>query len=244
MLTDGRLDIRIVEGPLPAAVFRLAWPTILQYLLVGLQGVVSHTIVGHFNGHAANAAIGVGSQIFLVVLVFISSLYTGMSLLVARYAGAGDLDMVHRVVAQALIASLCVVIGIVMPAGYLAAPFLLDLLNTAPEVYEQALPYLRILFLFGVGNMTSFMIGGALRATGDARTPFALAALLISLNVALDLVLIPGLGPISALGTTGAAVGNVTAGAVAASIGLFLLFSGRRVIHLKRTHQWRPDRAI
>lgn len=237
-------DARIVRGPLAPVVFRLAWPAVLQYLLVGLQGVVSHTLVGHFMGHTANAAIGVASQVFLVVLVFVSSLYTGMALLVARYAGSGDADMVNRVVAQALLASSCVVLGILVPAGYVAAPWLLDVLNAAPAVKAQALPYLRLLFLFGAGNMTSFLIGGALRASGDARTPLILAGILISLNIALDIVLIPGAGPIPALGTTGAAMGNVMAGAVAAAAGLYVVFSGRRAVHLDRRSGWRPDGVI
>ena len=37
-----------------------------------------------------NAAIGVSWQIILVVIVFISSLFSGMSVLVSRFAGAGD----------------------------------------------------------------------------------------------------------------------------------------------------------
>ena len=63
------LDRSIVEGPLPHAVWMLAWPTMLQNLIGGLQGVVDHALVGHFVGYAGNAAIGVGIQIFIVVIV-------------------------------------------------------------------------------------------------------------------------------------------------------------------------------
>ena len=47
-------------------------------------------LVGHYVGYTGNAAIGVSWQIFLVVIVFISSLFTGMGVLVARFAGAND----------------------------------------------------------------------------------------------------------------------------------------------------------
>ena len=43
----------------------------------------------------ANAAIGVSWQIFLVVIVFISSLFTGMGVLVPRFAGANQPDKVE-----------------------------------------------------------------------------------------------------------------------------------------------------
>ena len=43
---------------------------------------------GNYVGYTGNAAIGVSWQIFLVVIVFITSLFTGMGVLVARFAGA------------------------------------------------------------------------------------------------------------------------------------------------------------
>ena len=82
-----KLDRSIVEGPISAAVWKLAWPTVLQNAIGGLQGIIDHAMVGHYVGFHGNAAIGVSWQIFLVVIVFISSLYSGMAVLVARFAG-------------------------------------------------------------------------------------------------------------------------------------------------------------
>ena len=70
--------------------WRIAWPTMLQNVIGGAQGIIDHALVGHFVGFAGNAAIGVSFQIFLVVIVFVSSLFTGMSVLVARFAGARE----------------------------------------------------------------------------------------------------------------------------------------------------------
>ena len=52
---------------------------------------------------------------------------------------------------------------------YFLAPSLLGLVNAAPEVQAEALPYLRIMFLFSFGMMFFFMVGGALRSAGDQR---------------------------------------------------------------------------
>ena len=62
----------------------------LTNIVGGLQGMVDHVMVGNIVGYQANAAIGVAWQIFIVVIVFISSLFTGMSVLVARFAGADE----------------------------------------------------------------------------------------------------------------------------------------------------------
>jgi Na+-driven multidrug efflux pump len=85
-----RFDRSIVEGPLGRAVWKIAWPTILTNMVAGLQGMVDHVLVGNLVGYQANAAIGVSWQIFLLVVVFMSSLFMGMSVLVARFAGAGE----------------------------------------------------------------------------------------------------------------------------------------------------------
>ena len=45
-------DRSIVEGPIGRAVWRLAWPTMLQNVIGGLQGLVDHAMVGHFVGYA------------------------------------------------------------------------------------------------------------------------------------------------------------------------------------------------
>ena len=101
-----RYDRSIVEGPLRRAVWKIAWPTMLTNIIGGFQGIVDHALVGHLVGFKANAAIGVAWQIFIVVIIFITSLFTGMSVLVARFAGAGEEDKVDRTVYQAFLTAI------------------------------------------------------------------------------------------------------------------------------------------
>src|SRR5512147_1079104 len=120
------LDRSIVEGPLSRAVWMLAWPTMLQNLIGGLQGMVDHALVGHLVGYAGNAAIGVAIQIFIVVIVFVMSVFSGMGVLVARFAGANEPEKVNRTVYQAFLTALA--LSVIMAAvGYVAAPALLRL---------------------------------------------------------------------------------------------------------------------
>ncbi len=237
-------DRSIVEGPIRGAVWKLAWPTMLQNVIGGLQGLVDHAMVGHYVGFQGNAAIGVAWQIFLVVIVFITSLFTGMGVLVARFAGANDPEKVNRTVYQAFLTAVALSVGIMAPVGYFAAPWLLDLVNAEAAVQAEALPYLRIMFLYSVGMMLFFMTGGAFRAAGDAQTPLRLGILLTVLNVVLNIIFIRGLGPIPAFGTAGAALGTVVAGAVVAVITFWLVLSGRGVIHFQKGMKWGPDWEI
>lgn len=237
-------DRSIVEGPITKAVWKLAWPTMLQNVIGGLQGIIDHVMVGHYVGYVGNAAIGVSLQIFLVVVVFVSSLYMGMAVLVARFTGANEPEKVNRTVYQAFLTSVVLAVGILAPLGYLFAPSLLDLVRATPEVKAEALPYLRIMFVFSFGMLMYFMLGGALRSAGDARTPLRLGILITALNIVLNVILIRGLGPIPAYGTAGAAMGTVIATGVAAVVGIGLLFGGQLPVRFTRAMSWRPDWAL
>jgi putative MATE family efflux protein len=242
--TGKSFDRAIVDGPIGRAVWRLAWPTMLQNVIGGMQGIVDHAMVGHFVGYTGNAAIGVAFQIFLVVIVFVSSLFTGMSVLVARFAGADQPDKVDRTVYQAFMASMALSVGVLAPFGWALAPSSLRLNNPPAVVRAAPLPYLRIMFVFGFGMLLFFMFGAALRSAGDARTPLRLGVGLTVLNVVLNVVFIRGLGPIPAFGTAGAAMGTVIAGALVSAFAIYLLCTGRLVVSWHRGMGLAPDWAV
>ena len=232
-----KFDRSLIEGPLAPAVWRLAWPTMLQNLVAGLQGVVDHALVGNLMGFAANAGVGVAWQIFLVVIVFMASLFTGQAVLVSRYAGAGDHETVNKVVYQAFITAVGM-FAVLAPIGYFATPWLLSLVNAAPEVRAQALPFLRINFVFSIGMLLFFMLSAALRAAGDAKTPLRLGITMTVLNLVFNVILIPKFG------TAGSAMGTAISAALVSGYALWLLFSGKLVIRFTRALCTRPDWTV
>jgi putative MATE family efflux protein len=239
-----RYDRSIVDGPLAPAVWKLAWPTMLTNIIGGLQGIIDHAMVGNLVGYTGNAAIGVSWQIFIIVIVFISSLFTGMSVLVARFVGAGDSEMADRTVYQAFLTAIALSFGIIAPLGYFISPWLLDFVNAAPAVHDQALPFIRIMFLFSGGMMLFFMLSIALRTAGDARTPMIIGVAMTLLNAGLNVVLIRGLGPIPAFGTKGAAMGTCIASGIVSIYSLYHLWNGSWVVAFPRNRGWAPDWTI
>ena len=209
----------------------------LQNVIAGLQGIIDHAMVGHFVGFVGNAAIGVSWQIFLVVIVFISSLFTGMAVLVARFVGANEPDKVNRVVYQAFLTAfgLSVLLAVV---GWYAAPALLDVVNAAPEVQAEALPFLRMMFVGIIGMVLFFMLSGAFRAAGDPRTPLRLGVSMTILTVVFNVMLIP------AFGTIGAAYGTVASSTLVGLYGVWRLTRPDSVIHFEPGMEKHPDFSI
>jgi putative MATE family efflux protein len=209
----------------------------LQNIIAGLQGIIDHAMVGHFVGYTANAAIGVSWQIMLVVIVFISSVFSGMGVLVARFAGANDPDKVNRVVYQSFLTALFM--GAFLAAvGYVTAPSLLALVNASPEVAAEALPFLRMMLVGITGMMMFFMLSGAFRAAGDARTPLNLGLAMTLLTIVFNVVLIPKFG------TVGAALGTIASSSSVALYGLWYLTRPGSVIHFERGMDLKPDLTI
>ena len=209
----------------------------LQNVIAGLQGIIDHAMVGHYVGYTANAAIGVSWQIILVVIVFASSVFTGMAVLVARFAGANEPDKVNRVVYPSFLtaAGLAVLLG---ATGWLAAPSLLNLVNAAPEVHAEALPFLRTMFIGIVGMMMFFMLSGAFRAAGDPHTPLKLGVGMTVLTIVFNVILIPRLG------TIGAAYGTVASSSLVSAYGIWRLTRPDSVIHFEPGMHRGPDFTV
>jgi putative MATE family efflux protein len=240
-----KYDRSIIDGPLAPAVWKLAWPTMLTNIIGGVQGIIDHVMVGHFVGFTGNAGIGVASQIWIVTIVFMMSVFTGMSVLVARFVGAGDEEMADRTVYQAFLTAVGLSLGVMAPVGYFAAPILLKMVNAAPAVQAQALPFLRIVMVFSTGMLLFYMLSGALRSAGDARTPMILGIAMTALNIVLNVVLIRGLGPIPAYGTAGSAMGTVIASSIVGTYSLWKLWRGGWVVSFPHSkHGFKPDWTI
>jgi putative MATE family efflux protein len=88
------------------------------------------------------------------------------------------------------------------------------------------------------------MLGGALRSAGDAKTPLRLGIWMTCLNIAFNVVLIPGYGPVPALGTRGAAIGTSAASLIVSSVAIWMLLRGKLVVHFPASMSKRPDWGI
>lgn len=237
-------DLELVSGNVYRSVWKLAWPAMTLNLVNGLHGFVDHVLVGHFLGYAANAAIGIAWQLYLVLMVFIASLFNGMAVLVARYAGRQDREALNRIVYHTFL-SMVYVFGIfAVPLGFFVAPRLLPYMNPSIEVQENALPYLLILFTCSAPLFLMIMVTNALQAAGDPRTPMKLGVLATTLNIVISALLITGAGPLPAMGTMAPAIGTCAAPLVSVVIVIVLAARGRLIIQLPHKLEWIPDWSI
>jgi putative MATE family efflux protein len=111
-------------------------------------------------------------------------------------------------------------------------------------VKAEALPFLRIMFMFSSGMLVFYMLSGALRSAGDARTPMVLGIVMTVLNLVLNVILISGLGPIPSFGTAGSAMGTSIASGLVALYAVWKLWNGGWIVSFPRKHGFGPDWGI
>jgi putative MATE family efflux protein len=189
-------------------------------------------------GPAAVASISVSMPLmFLMMSVGMGFTIAG-STLIAQYVGARNRAMVDHVAGQTLLTVVAVslVLGLF---GFAIAPYLLALMEVAPDVYRNALGFLRVAFLSLPLAFAYFCFQSQMRGVGQVTIPLYLIAGSVIINFILDPLFIFTFG----LGVMGAALATMISQFVSAVVAIVLLTSGRYGIQLK-LRELRPDFAF
>ena len=223
---------RLTEGSVAGTLIRLALP-----MMLGIVGMVAFNLVdSFFVGRLGTLELAAMSFTFPVVLVIMSisrGLGVGTTAVLARAIGEGDQHKVRRMTTDALLLSLIVVVAFVV-AGLLTIEPLFRVLGAGDEVLPLIKKYMFIWYL-GMPFVVIPMVGNsAIRATGDTKTPSAVMFVAILVNLALDPVLIFGLGPFPRLELAGAALATAIARATTLVIALLLLTRREKMLTLER----------
>ena len=214
---------------------------ILNLLSEATVGLADTLMVGRLGADAV-AAVGVGTQILGSVSVVTMAVGTGTMALVARHIGAGETRLARRVTGQSIVAALGLGCLAILPV--LAWPeTVVRLFGVTPAVVAQSVAFTRVVMLAIPGGAVLFVVGSALRAAGDTRTPLAIGLVVNVVNIALNYVFIFGGLGVPALGVRGSALASAVAFTLGSAIGLVLL--GRGPLRLRVTAaDLRPDRRI
>jgi len=218
----------LVSGSLTSTVAAVALPAVASTLLMTLFASVDAYWVGTRIGPRGLAAVS--TSIFWVwMLVSCAEMVSvGLTAVAARRHGERLHEAAARAVSDALFLSVALAI-LLAGVGLANLDTLFGIMHTPPEVTALGKHYLGT-YLFGAPLIFGFFaIDAAFRAAGDTRTPFLLLLGCVIAALALDPVLILGLGPAPRLGIAGAAVATIFTRSVAFLIGIVILVQRRMV---------------
>lgn len=204
-------------------------PMIIGNVFQQLYNMVDTIIVGRTVGMDALAAVGTCGVLVFCIIGFATGLTNGFTIITSQRFGAGDENGVRRSVATGAVLS--IVFAVILTLfSVLAAKWMLRLMNTPEEVFDQAYQYF-IAICWGV-PVTMFYnyLSSVLRALGDSKTPLFFLLIASVLNIILDFVFILNFH----MGTQGAGVATVVSQAVSGILCLFYIMHGFPILRLKR----------
>ncbi|MFW6308589.1 MAG: MATE family efflux transporter [bacterium] len=228
----------IIDQPVLPTILKLSWPIMVGESMQLMYNLADTFWVGKL-GAQYLAAITVSFPIiFIIFSVGIGFSISGVAL-VSQYTGAGEHDKANLATAQIFVfaISLSLIFSII---GQFLGRDLLILIGADSEILPHAFAYFRVIAA-GIPLMfIYFIFSSVLQGIGDTKTPMYLKLVAVFANVVLDPLLIFGVGWFPELSIQGAAVATVITRLFAAAVGLYIIFSGKRGLHLK-LHHFYPD---
>lgn len=180
---DSKLNMEMI-----GIILALAWPTMLEELLLTAVQYIDTAMVGALGTHAT-AAVGATTTVNWLVSSTISALSIGFLAFIARACGAGDRESASKASAQAVM--------MVLVVGTLATIATVGLSGQIPSwmrvdtgIRTMASRYFLVLYLPMLPRTASIIFGTVLRAAGDTKTPMKVGAIVNVINVALNFLLI------------------------------------------------------
>ncbi len=184
----------------------LAAPVVVAEVGWVAMGLVDTLMVGPL-GPEAIGAVGIGSSLFIGVVIFAMGLLLGLDTLVSQAYGAGRLDECHRWLVHGAVLSLIVALPVTLVLFALAS--LLGGWGLDPTVLHMARPYLTILSWSVLPLLFYATFRRYLQGMGVVR-PVMIALVMANItNVIVNWVLIYGKLGAPAMGVRGSAWATV-----------------------------------
>ncbi len=232
MVTD------MTEGSIPRHLIFYSIPLILGNLFQLTYNAVDSIIVGRFIGKEALAAVGTTSPVMNIIILGISGICIGASVLMSGFFGAGEEDMVKKELATTAAFGVFFSL-IIMILGMLVTKPLLCALAVPEEILGIAVTYLRIIFLGAPFTFFYNAVASALKSVGDSKTPLKFLAFCSVLNGGLDVIFIGFLH----FGITCSAVTTVAAEALSALLCILYVYRKIPLLQLKLS-EFGIDKAL
>lgn len=221
--------VNMTEGNITRHLVRYSVPLILGNVFQLTYNAVDSIIAGRFIGREALAAEGMASPVMNIVILGISGICMGASVLMSEFFGAKQYEKLKREMSTAVLFGLYFSLAVTF-LGILCTPLLLGALHVPEELMDMTCVYLRIIFLGAPFTYFYNALASALKSVGDSKTPLKFLMFSSVLNGVLDLIFIGLLG----FGIVCSATTTVIAEAVSAGLSIWYVYRKIPYLQLRR----------
>ncbi len=209
---------------------KLAWPALMESVLIGLVSFVDSIMVSTC-GEVAVAAVGLTGQPRLLFYAIFLSMSIAVNAMVARRFGEKDQRRANQILAMLLPIAVILCILFTVVAFAISEPLLL-FAGAKPDTIHMAIPYFRITMLGMNFTVISLIINAAQRGSGNTKISMTTNLTANGVNVVFNALLINGLFFFPRLGVTGAAIATMMGNIASAIISIVSLCRKGRFLQL------------
>ena len=221
---------------------KMAWPSALEALLVGLISAVDTMMVGGL-GKNAIAAVGITNQPRFILLAMIFSLNVGITAVTARRKGQKDQTGANNTLRAGIL--LATIISLTMSVlGYIFAKPILLFAGAEASYIKDAMTYLRIIMFSIPFQSLNLTINAAQRGCGKTKISMWTNITSNLVNIIFNYLLINGIGIFPRLEVGGAAIATTMGACVAFIISITTLFRKNNYLSFYHKAIWSFKRAI
>ena len=235
-------DRDLTTGSVPRNLWSLSWPQMIGGIFGALDQITDLFWAGLSGGFAAMGGLGVAQAYARIVTTGRTGLDLGMQAMLTRAIGARRLDLVNRIVLQALMLS-GVVAALIALVGIVLSAWLLRVIGLSETVVDAALVYLQLQFVGSVGQAFRQSTAHALQASGDVITPMKSTMAMRIIHLGSSPVLVFGLFGAPEMGIAGAAAANIVAQVFGGVWNLRVLMTGSSRLEVS-LEGIKPDFAV
>lgn len=207
-------------------IFWFTVPLILGNIFQLTYNTVDTIVVGRFAGNEALAAVGTCDPIMSLLILGVSGICVGASVLMSNFLGAGKQEELKREF-QTTISMGMVFALVVLVTGLAATDLILKMLQTPQEIMRDSAVYLRVIFLGMPFTCLYNIYAAGLRSIGDSGTPVKYLILSCMINIVCDILFVAGFG----WGVFGAGLATVLAQAVSAVLCVVYVSKNVPLLH-------------
>ncbi|MCI6499038.1 MAG: MATE family efflux transporter [Lachnospiraceae bacterium] len=204
----------------------LSIPTILEEILSTLFQYVDTAMVGHL-GESATASVSVTTTITWLVNSISHAISIAILAMVAKAFGAKDENRIRKISMQALM--LAVVCGIITGGiSLICSPYIPIWMGADKSVIHDASEYFFIISIPMLFRTASIILGAAIRATKNTKTPMLISLFSNILNTIMNTLLIYILD----MGVAGAAIASATSYVFSGTL-MFIVYRRNKYLNWK-----------
>ncbi len=206
---------------------RLAIPATIAGIAEPILSITDTAIVGNIpeNGLESLAAVGIVGAFLSMLIWILGQTRSAISAIISQYLGAGKLDQVSTLPAQAIALNVLLSIVILLSTVFIVEEIFV-LLNAKGKILEYCVSYYSIRVWGFPLTLFAFAVMGIFRGLQNTYWPMMIAITGATLNIGLDFLLVYGLeGFIPPMNLEGAAWASLISQGVMAVMSLCLLIT-------------------